>query len=116
MEAKFWRIFSHSIPYFGCFNRLEPYENQPIHKFPESAAVKELLYSGASFIGECEIFLLERPEPYSFHYEEKKTREMVYAYMPYEDGAKAHELNIYVPLDEDYETIYAIMKKMLRIE
>jgi len=36
--------------------------------------------------------------------------------MPYEDGAKAHELNIYVPLDEDYETIYAIMKKMLRIE
>lgn len=104
-----------TLPRDGYFNRLEPYENQPIPKFPESAAVKELLYFGTCFLGECEIYLLERSEPYHIA-AEQNIYEMIYAYIPYEDGAKAYELNIYVPLDEDYETIYAIIKKMLRIE
>ncbi len=100
----------------GYFDRLEPYEGKPISKLPKSSTTKELLYSGTTFIGEGEIYLLEWVEPYPASDEEKDNiYELIYASIPIGDGTKAYALNIFVPIGEDHMVYFDIMKSLLKI-
>jgi len=101
---------------FAYFHRLEPKDDRPITKFPEGSTIKEVLYSGLTFIGEGEIYLLEWTDPYISSDEENETYELIYAFIPIGDGSKAYELNINVPVGEEPTDYFYIMKSLLKID
>jgi len=81
-------------------------------KFPVHSSVKESLYSGMTRIGEGEIFLLEKYEDHNY---ESVPFEMIYAWIPIEEGTRAYQLYIYVPYGSEKAAYIDLIGQLLQI-
>ena len=82
------------------------------NKFLMHSTVKEKLYSGATCMGEGEIFLLERIETKNNN---SVPFEMIYAWIPIEGESRAYQMYIYVPAGDDYAVWLKMIEQLLQV-
>lgn len=82
------------------------------NKFLMHSTVKEKLYSGATCMGEGEIFLLERIETKNNN---SVPFEMIYAWIPIKGESRAYQMYIYVPSGDDYAVWLKMMEQLLQV-
>lgn len=82
------------------------------NKFLMHSTVKEKLYSGATYMGEGEIFLLERIETKNNN---SVPFEMIYAWIPIKGESRAYQMYIYVPAGDDYAVWMKMVEQLLQV-
>ena len=82
------------------------------NKFLMHSTVKEKLYSGATCMGEGEIFLLERIETKNNN---SVPFEMIYAWIPIKGESRAYQMYVYVPSGDDYAIWLKMIEQLLQV-